>query len=72
MEYERFVVIQDAANQPSHGGYNQRENNMHRSMVVRKPISMQDLFKKRQKTSHGFRDDVKSVLVIGDPGTGIV
>jgi len=39
-------------------------------MKVRKPIKMQDLFKSRGTSAHGFQSDAKRILVIGNPGTG--
>ena len=69
-QYEKVVVSQDVVGQSSQEIYNQLENNLQRTMKVRKPIKIQDLFKAHGTSTHRFHENSQRILVIGNPGTG--
>lgn len=68
---EKVVVFEDRLSETSRDNYNQREENMKRSLMVRKPVDIKDLFKKRGTLQNGPHENVQRLLVIGNPGTGI-
>eukprot|EP00210_Caulerpa_lentillifera_P009441 g9002.t1 len=68
--YEQTLIKNETGGLFDQGPYNQVSNNMQRTMRVRKPISMEEIFENRRKNPDGPLEDIQIVLVIGSPGTG--
>lgn len=68
--YEKVLVRNDSGGLYHQDAYSQVANNVQRTMRVKKSINIEEIFDKRRKYEQGPLEEIRTVLAIGNPGTG--
>eukprot|EP00210_Caulerpa_lentillifera_P002924 g2791.t1 len=68
--YEKMHIRDDNRGFSNQNEYNQVASNIQRTIRVRKPIDIKEIFKKQDELAGGPLEECRVVLAIGNPGTG--